>query len=79
MRPLLPPFSRTSKPLVHKFQMPGGPGDKVFYDDSLIFMGFTSWSLLEVTILAPRSLRWFLLFLTIVYPWPTHCVPVSDG
>jgi hypothetical protein len=79
MRPLLPPLSRTSKPLVHKFQVPGGPGDKIFCDDPLIFVGFTSWSLLEVTFLAPRSLNGFYFFLTIVYPWLTHCVPVSDG
>jgi hypothetical protein len=33
MRPLLPPCSRTSKPLLHKSQVPDGAGDKVLYDD----------------------------------------------
>ena len=62
MGPLLPSCSRRSKPLVHKSQVPGGPGDRNLYDDPLIFVGFTSRNLLQATYLAPRILRWFLLF-----------------
>jgi len=63
MRPLLPPCSLTSKPPMHKSQLPGGPGDKILCDDLLIYLGLTSWSLLHVPLKVSRILLWFLLFL----------------
>jgi hypothetical protein len=75
MRPLLPARSRASKPPVHKSHASGGPGDNILYDDSIIFVGFTIWSLLHA---AENFVVASTFFGKFVFPWPIHSVPVSD-